>query len=281
MRSTLFLSLFALAFAFCAAQQLVRLTPQSLSNWTVTGADKQALSVSPNLALPAGARLTRSFNASGLALMVTTRPRFDVTPAEWPVLEIGTAALVFTRNGDAGLLNLVLGDNAPVDLPLRFTLDDQGYSVEPITINFARTSALVSIEVAGQTMYFPAGPIAGSVLDVVASAGASQEWAFDKMEVTVQSPDLIAPADDGSSRAKDTLATETGFSDWKTDAAVSQLEFAHTETPVGPDPSGEPTLTDPANRLARASTLEIFTPPAVRPGRAAAVRAALAGQKQN
>lgn len=281
MRSILSLSLFALSFALGAAQQTITVTPSSLVGWTVAGADQLTLSAAPSLALPAGAQLARTFAGRELAVKLTSRSQFGLTPADAPVLEIGPAALVFLQSGAAGKLLLVVGESAPVVLPLSFVLDETGRSLEPLTINFARTGAMVSIEAAGQTLSFPAGPTTGSALEVVASAGASQEWAFDLLEVTLLSPEPLGPADRGGFQAGDTLATGSGLAERKADGAKPPSQSVRAAATAGTESTGGPASAAVPSVPTRASTLEIFTPPAVRHGRAEAVRAALAGQKQN
>ena len=97
MRSTLLLALLGCSTALCSAQIKITVTPQSLIDWTVAGADQLTISAAPSLALPAGAQLARTFAGRDLAVKLTSRPQFGLTPADAPVLEIGAADLVFAQ----------------------------------------------------------------------------------------------------------------------------------------------------------------------------------------
>ncbi len=273
MRTTIsVLSFLALALGL-RAQQTIAVTPQTLAGWTVSGADPQALSQQTGLSLPAGAQLARSFMVSGLNLKVTTKAAIGQNAGDWPVLEISDAALVFARNGSAGKLVLVLGDNAPLDLPYNFALDANGLGVEPVTVSFSRQGAVVSVGMSGQTLQFPAGPAAGSGMEVVASAGTSEAWAFQTLEVTVAAPMV---ADNTGGQSAGTSGTKAAASDLLAKGR-SATSGAGTSALANTSASASGPAVAPGASSSRV-TLEIFTPPAVRHGRAAAIRAAAQGK---
>ena len=188
------------------------------------------------------------------------------------MLEIGNAALVFTRDGAAGKLALVLGDQAPVDLPVSFPLDAEGRSGEPLTINFTREGSVVTVEAGGQKMAFAADQFPGQRLEVVASAGAENSWAFARLEVALPVAEVMAPASGAGSRGSDATNATPSALDRKSDAAKSKPTTSRTGTVAGPDPTGAPATPAATAGKAGVSSLEIFTPPSVRHGRADTVR---------
>jgi hypothetical protein len=252
------------------AQQTIVVTPQTLIGWTVTGADPQALSQQRVLGLPAGAQLARSFRTTALEIKVTAPPFVGTSADDWPVLEIGDAALLFARGGSTGNLLLVLGDKAPVELPFTFSLDAAGRSVVPLTVIFSRQGAAVHVGLADQTLEFSAGPAANSGLEVVASAGRADAWELQNLVVTVAAP-LVSGSTDGQSA--DASRTEATPSNLLTQARPDSSGIDPLAKVTAP--AGGPVAAGPASGAStRPATLEIFTPPAVRRGRADAIRAA-------
>ena len=216
--------LFAFLPVLLPAQQTITVTPQSLTGWTITGADPQVLAKQSELTLPAGAQLAQTFNATDVSLQVTTSPLIGENAADWPVLELGTTALVFARNGIAGKLLLVIGDNAPQPLPVSFALDADGRSSEPITIALARQGGVISVTFADQTQQFPAAAASALNTEIVASAAATQSWSFALLEVTPTSVDPVTtpkPAGSGTSQASGSNTTSTSLPNLPTTGKTS------------------------------------------------------------
>ncbi len=251
-----------------ASQQTVSATPSSLAGWSVVGADIASLATQPQLSLPAGAQLDRSFNATALSVQLTTSPTISENTADWPVLEIGSAALVFGRSGNTGKLLLSVGTNAPVELPQSFALDAEGRSSEPLTVSLTLQGANVAVTFSGQTWQFAADALTKGPLDVVASAGAAQPWSIGRLDVTVTTPDPVAPPVGNTSST--TKSSGSGLSTQSSGASSSL-------TDTGAQPSADPNggqANAGASTAAKAPvlTVELFTPPSVRYGRADTIR---------
>ncbi len=276
------LTLTAFLPALRAATQTITVTPQTLAGWTVVGTDFRSLIPQTELTLPAGAQLARIFDSANLSLQFTSQPLLGENIADWPVLEIGHTALVFTRSGLMGKLSVVLGDQAPQELPFSFDLDDEGRSIAPLTLGFSREAAGVRIVTDNQSWSFPFKQSPESSLEIVLSAGATQPWSFSPLEVTVTSLDPVAPPAPAAS-----LSVFTAFD--PRDSIASQKGPEKKSVPVvsGPVPlpgsatvAGVVSLVVTAGTSAR-STLEIFTPPPVRHGRAEVVRAVIQSSAKN
>jgi hypothetical protein len=270
-----FCTFFGLSFlaAFSLhAQQPVVLTPQTLAGWNITGTDAQTLSSQNELTLPAGTQLARNFASGNLSLRVSTFPMIGQSPEDWPVLELGSAALIFSRDASTGRLVLVLGEGAPVELPFTFPLNAEGRSVGPIAVVLERRDSSIDLTVSGQTLQFAADFTAKDPTQVVISSGSTQPWAFQSMELTIGAKGLATPDN-----------FQAGSPQAKTDDAralpVGGMGAAlRTENRLGQDlagPHGQPGKSVPV-RGGASGSLEIFTPPAVRYGRVDAARLTVA-----
>lgn len=274
MRSSIVtLGLLALVSALAASAQTLTLTPQSLTAWTLTGATKEALARQAILSLPAGAQLSRTFRTGDITVAVTARPVFATAPADWPVLEVGAAALVFARTGETGQLILKVGDTEPVALPLAVTLDAAGRSADPISVTLVRSGDMLVVNLAGQTQQFPTD--AAASLEIIASAGADHPWTLDSLQVTVPETATVSgttgpKSDSGNSVPPPTGSTSTFSGRF---SAASLQPAAGTNT--GGSDSAKSTVASPTRPIAP----EVFTPPSVRTSRVDAVRAAVAQLK--
>jgi hypothetical protein len=264
------------SLAWCHAQENYSVTPQSLAGWNLAGTDSQTLAAQPELTLPANAQISRAFTTSDLTVHLSTRPYFGTEPADWPVLEVGSAALVFVRNGVTGQLHLVLGEEAPIVLPPSFALDAAGRSLEPLSVLIGRDGTELGLEVAGQMRSFPIDSATGDSVEVVASAGAAQPWAIDRLEVSVLPPATVAPTGSSPSDPGQWAAKKAATPDRANPTVESPASPSQPKPLPGLVPSTAPEKTAQAAEPARATTLEIFTPPAVRTGRAGKVRANVA-----
>ena len=237
----------------------------------------QALSAQTQLSLPANAQLVRTFPSSKIALQIVTQPMIGEKSGDWPVLELGAASLVFSRNGSTGKLILVVGDQTPRDLPITYGLDANGRSLGVLTISFSRNGNELTVESANQKLQFPADPAAGLTTEIVASAGASQSWSLQNFSVLVGSVDPVPLPDFASgptSVQKTAAAVAVDFSvggngPTPADIISAALAAKNGRTPKASAPANDGT------------TLEIYTPPSVRHGRTAAVRAAAQDKSAN
>lgn len=253
-----------------AGERIFRVNPNALDGWTVIGAE--ALSREETVTLPPGSQLARAFPRGNLAVQFVTQPRFAAGSADWSVLEIGDTALIFQRDGGEARLALAVGETPPVSLPFAIPLDAAGRSAAPLALEFARCGATIAISLGGETVSFPAATPEGGV-EVVASAGSSQPWVIEHLTVVLTTPDLVAmPAgktaeENGSDAPRASAAEATadrsegaGAANVATNAAAAAAAGAGAAT------------------AASRAALEIFTPPAVRHGRADALRAAPVSQ---
>ncbi|MBI3884658.1 MAG: hypothetical protein HY302_02855 [Opitutae bacterium] len=270
------LALFGLSFALGFAQPTIQVTPQALAGWSFTGTDQPSMAARSTLTLPPSAQLARTFATAALTLRVSTRPAIGLTATDWPVLEIGAAALVFLRDGETGKLALVLGTHSPVELPGSYALDVDGRSVDPLTVTFAREGAVGKVEAVGQKLSFPADPAGGPGLEVVASAGAGHDWSFDRLEVALPAGATVVPGAAERPFAGSRSGAAAGAPERERAGAETNPRISRFESDAEPDPAGAPGVAASAPAPAGAGTLEIFTPPAIRHGRADAVRKTVA-----
>lgn len=272
MRATLsLLVLTVFTIALQASQQTIQLTPQSLGAWKIVGTAPQTLSGQDDLTLPAGAQLAHTFAATSVTFQVTTKPALGPNPEDWPVLEIGGAALVFVRDGAQGKLLLVVGEGPATMLPWHFALDGEGLSAEVLTLSFGRQEAEVSIGMSGQMLQFPVPP--ASTMETVVSAGATQPWVFQELTVTVATADPVSstPFDTGF----DSSAAQTFGSVSTVRVAAGGISIS-AQPALTDSPAGRGTTTVSPGPTTGHTRLEIFTPSSVRRGRAHQARAAAA-----
>ncbi len=269
MRISIILIGLTLTSGLLSAKQIMSVTPQTLAGWTIVGAEASALAGQPELTLPAGAQLARSFDNGELAVQLKTRPVVGVNESDWPTVELGTTALIFSRNGAVGKLLLSVGGQTPQPLPIEFTLDAQDRSKELLVITLSRQGSSVSVETAGQILQFKVGPDDSRGLEIVASAGASTPWTFQSLTVTRNFDEPVRlPTVDLTQYSKFSASGDTANS--RLVAAGCVLPDFNEVIPVDPAVA----KVSPSGNAAGAGkfTLEIFTPPAVRRGRADALR---------
>lgn len=278
--------LFALSLSLATAlsleaRQSLALTPRTLAGWNLTGADARELAQQSELALPAGAQIARTFAAGNLTLEVSSLPAIGQKPGDWPVLELGSAALVFSRHASTGKLVLVLGEDAPLELPFRFPLDAEGRSLGPVGVVLAREGASINLTVAGQTLRLPTDAVATDPTPVVISSGSSQPWSLPLVELTGgangappadASPGAASSANPDAPRAAPSggMGAALGL---PADIAAPAPRIADT------DRLRLEGLRAPA--AASDGSLEVFTPPAVRYGRANDARRSVARNIRN
>jgi hypothetical protein len=262
------------ALALCAGVKIQSVTPHSLETWTVTGADKAALGHSSDLVLPANAQLSRGFAAELVSIEFRAKPVFAASAEDTAILELGPVALILTREGDQGCLMLDLGDSAPVVLPGRVALDEDGAGVSPVSLqlSYVRSSGAVTVTSFGQTSTFVCEASANPI-EVVMTAGAKSALAIESLSIRESTPDDAAL---GRSNLGHTGSEAKGFS-----AAADGVNGARPQA-IGFGMVGAP---PPRAALATAATqgsssLEIYTPPGGRTGRADAIRLSLPQTKK-
>ena len=249
----------------------LKVTPATLGGWTVTGATHDALAALPALTIPAGAQLAQLFQSPNLAIHLTTQPVLGTSSADWPVLEIGSAALLFSRDASGGKLVLAQGDSAPIELPIAFALDAQGRSKDPLTLGFSRHDSTITVQAGGQTLQFPAAGDLSLSAEVVISAGKSETWTFDSMEIAVE-PSASPAVPDSPANAGGATSNSSASIKATTSPTLNQ-RWAPT-APASQDVLGT-SLSTPKSATGSSSSgsLEVFTPSSMRHGRAETVRA--------
>ena len=272
-----FFGVISLASALQMSGQTTEVTPNALGGWTVTGADQSALQANPSLTLPAGSQLSRVFQAGDLSVDAVTQPVLGTATQDWPMLEVGPAALVFARKGASGQLILALAADVPVALPFTIALDAEGRSTEPVAVSMTLTGGVLTVSSGGQSWQFPTEPGAPATQEVVASAGAEHAWVFDKLRVSGAALSVVDSGGAGAgSGVKPPPSEDSGSMGSRQDAAASRRVFLAGG--FGATASAPPKT--PAAQTNPPKALEVFTPPSVRQGRADAVRANLS-QSQN
>lgn len=249
----------------------------ALEGWTVFGTEKAALSTTAGLSLPSGAQLYRPVGAANVTVRMKSSPAFAATADELPVLEVGPAALVFLNQAGIGRLVLVLESSAPLALPFAFALDANGRSAEPLAVTLGWRGTSVVVAVDWQTLHFPAGPHVGA-REIMISAGAGAAWPIAGLEVEeIPATGTVPPDLDGHSPAP--TAEEKPVMPSAPSARSPSAQLV-AEAAVGA-PQVESTNRGGASAKPvrqRNRGLELYSPSAVRRGRTAEVRAAVAEQ---
>lgn len=197
-RSTLIALALVLGAASVQAAQTLKVSSDALAGWILTGADLDAMSRFPSLALPSGAQLARSFQARGLGINLAARPVFGDAPEEWPVVQIGTNAIAFIRSGDRGALVLLIGTQSPIALPFSFALDEQGRMPDDLQLAFVVNDDTVGVSAQDQMATYPIGVAEGSAIEVALAAGRNYDLPVSSLEIVVLAP--TADTDDPTAR---------------------------------------------------------------------------------
>lgn len=266
MRSLILLSLLSIAPAF-GAEIPLPVNSESLTYWSITGAERREVTGDP-LDLPPATELGRRFLADTLKVEVDSRPIFSAEPESWALLELGSVALVFARDGDTGLLVLVADDeNGAVLHPVAIPLGADGRSREPVQVILRRVGGIVSLEVQEQEVVLAAP--AATAHAVVVSTGADAPWTIDGLIVTLTIPD-----EDISPELR--RALDSGDSEGVIERLLSAGRGRRSNLDSSSDSVVESRLRKQTKAIpADYRPLEIYTPPAVRSNRAEQVRAAV------
>lgn len=267
---TLLSGILVLASVLTAGVQDHAVTPATLADWQLTGADRAKVQARDTLELPAGAEISRTFPAGTVVLHTVSRPHFGSTSNDWPVIQVGPAALALVRKGVHGELVLLVGEVVSI-LTAEIPLDAHGQVLQPLEIALgydpaAKTGVVVF---ADQVLSFK-GTAKDPAGEIAVSAGAKYSWTQDALEVLVITAD--APAD-----------AVGGLAGGKPAQRAAQLELAVVQLRQAGETINARNITISAvaarpETPPGGSTLEVYTPASVRHG-AAAVRAAIAGAK--
>lgn len=260
--------------ALSGGSTVSRVTPGALASWSVTGADRTQMSAAKDITLPAGAQLSREVTDGAVVLQLTSQPGWADASADWPILEVGPAAIAFVKAGNEGRLRLLVGDSQEQELPWSFSGDAMAKPMD-LLLGYDPASGAVIVSAQDQTRFFQGGRSARPV-EVALTAGDQSEWRQVSMELAVFDPQTEVAAEAPRRRStQDESAAAAGL------ARLKSLSHRLRETSMDTTSASRPGVaSDTARAIPPASTLEVYTPPAVRRGRAAEVRSALRGEVQ-
>ncbi len=255
--------------ALSAGVQDLTVTPATLADWQLTGADRTKLQSQDTLMLPAGAEISRTFTDGAVVLYSVSSPHFGSTSDDWPVVQVGPAALALIRKGIRGELVLLV-DNSISILPVEVPLDASGNVMEPLEVALGYDpAAKVGVVAFGDQVLSFKGAANTAGVEIAVSAGERSPWTQDSLEVLVIGPD--DPTDAAKGRAGAEAAKRADL----LDSAAEQLR--HAGEGIGGRNGTGAGVTKPKT-IGVVSTLEVYTPASVRHG-AAAVRAVIAQAK--
>ncbi len=263
------LSLMALATNLQATQLAANESIQTLARWSVSGANNLDPNFQADFTLPAGAQISRIFDLGNLTIQTTTTPTIGIDAKDWPALEIGSSALVLSREANVGKLILILNERQTVELPFTIALDDQGTAAAPIAIVYSFQGTNVVISLDGSQVSYPIKTILGNSVEVSVSAGANIPWNLSQFAVIRESVPSVPAAPSSVSQLGKNGGNQApvGFSH----GSLAQVSQVANASPVNNTP-----FSDKANSESvvetRAVSLEIFTPPSVRLPAAATVK---------
>lgn len=237
-----------------------------VAGWRQLG-DVQTPGGSSGIVLGANAQLGHDMAGGVVNLRLLSQPVFCFASEDWPVIEIGSVALLLARDSDVGRLVLVVADNDPIVLGGSIRLAADGRSEEPFSLQMMRQGDQVTVKWGDEEAQFtaPADPIGAT--EVVLSAGQTQAWCIARLEIGDQTSVLPASGSlEGADKDKEAPIAATG---------TIRLKFlsGRSSGSVGESAARSTAPADTKNAVETAApSLEVFTPPAVRFGRADALR---------
>lgn len=243
----------------------------NLSEWGAGDTSTSELVQNNKLVLPAGAQLYRVVTGGGVTFKITSTPIFSTEPEEVAILEFGTNALAFMQSSEIGRIILLQGDLEPQFLSYEIALDDTGRAAEVLALNLTQRGQSLFLSTQGQTLQLVSEPLTETT-EIVLSSGANQSWEISELRVTTE-PQYTA----GSAATREPGGSSSGDVTDQTSEASSPNSLPGIPEEAADDASsavGGSTSAD-VQQAHRRVRLEVFTPPAVRRGRSAAVRAAL------
>jgi len=242
-------------------------TPSSLADWQVNGADPATLQAQSILSLPAGAELARTFSNGAVILYTQSSPHFGAVSADWPIVQVGPAALALVQKGVIGEVVLLVG-NTVTPLPIEVPLDSNGNTMQPLelVLGYDPIAKVGLVTFGDQALSFNS-PTNSSSVNVAMTAGEKTPWAQDSLEVLVMGPDDgIDPS--GSKTTSADAAKQSAM----LKSAAEKLREARGM--IGGTP-GSGTAAGKTTIAKAGGGLEIYTPGAVR-HHAAVVRTTIA-----
>lgn len=181
--------------SFATAGSVLGQTLPSDGAWLFTGAAPAGGTKPDSIIVPAGSELFRTADADAdvVSVRLVSQPYFGLKPAGWPSLEVGPAAVTFSRDRNGGAI-VLLGDQA-LPLPDPVALDQAGRSEKPldVTLSFDRTRNAGSLLLGGSNFVVNATAKPGP-LEVAISPGDEVPWLIDVLDFQAPgSPTNVAP----------------------------------------------------------------------------------------
>jgi hypothetical protein len=208
-----------------------------------------------------------------IVVHLVTRPRFSASNSDWPILTVGSAALIFRRDNVDGQIVLAGSGGQLHEVANSVPLDGDAFSREPLDVLLAYDPAS-GIGVVGIGKALNSFQSAGSVsLDVMLSAGTHEPWKIDSLEV--QAPDQSHGNQDTNISSADVpVPTPSAESLESTKISAALQRFLGQQNLLSVPPALLNAMTAPAKKAKHSPPeLEIFTPPSVRFLSATAMRA--------
>lgn len=255
-----------------AGELQFKVTPATLAGWEIVGLEAATPQNSPAVVLSAQGELARTFSGGAVILHSVSRPSFGQEEADWPILILGPAALVFKQEQNLGQLLLISGDGLPQHLPGSIPLDNVGRSLRPLDLVLAYDplSGTGVVSFAEQSLSFQM-PSSTPSVGVVISSGASAPWAQDLLEVRILADEIDQSSPAGASRDGTFVSSNAARKLASTIDKIRANDGAATYPPRLAPAAAAVNLGN-AVPVPPASSLEIFTPPAVRNMQADALR---------
>jgi hypothetical protein len=248
------------------------------------GASELIFSASGEVVVPAGSQVSGELGSSSVWVSFVTHPTLGLAPEEWPTFEVGSLALVFSRENDRGAISLVSAKGETTLLLEGIGLDPTGRTEQPLSLVAEVLPHSVNLLVQDRVFQFDAPGTAESPGRLVLSAGARVGWSFDEF--------ILSPAHSPSTGAA-SLGTESGAGKVYDRMALALAALGRSEELLDPSSRSVSAITgtgstsresrsqETTGSLARRVSvgLEVFTPSATRVGRSDDVRRAVAAKR--
>lgn len=249
----------------------------NLDEWGAGETAPAELIQNNTLILPAGTQLYRNVTGGAVTLQITSTPTFSSDPEEVALLEIGSNALALSQTAGTGHLILLPGDLKPQTLSYAIALDENDRPTEPLNLSLTQRGSALFLTLQGQTQRIATDPLPENT-QIVLSTGARHDWRIQTLILTTE-PLIITeeenPVGSGGSSSSNTPDPTSKGTSGNSPSANSGTSASDTSATTGDSASSD------VQKNHRPVRLEVFTPPAVRRGRSAAVRAALAQAQLN
>lgn len=259
--------LLGLVSALEANVQEINVTPATLADWQVTGANRDELQTQAILKLPAGSEISRTFSSGTVVLHSVSRPHFGSSTEDWPVVQVGPTALALIRRGVHGELVLLVGEQVS-PLPFEVLLDANGNVLQllEVTLGYNPTAHVGVVAFGDQALSFKA-TTEGSAVEIAVSAGEKTPWGQESLQVQIIGSDEQADKSKGAGTSNKVKRSAL----LKSAADILRQAGEAIGGQSGAGVAGKKPQADPI----AGGRLEIYTPASVRRG-ATSVRAAIA-----